>query len=69
LRMATYFTTSPRNISRRFGNGHHETLFLTQPREPSNKRGQSCQPRRPIPAFTLRKFQAAFAGAARCKIS
>ena len=33
LRMAAYFTTSPRIISRRFGNGHHETLLLTQLRK------------------------------------
>lgn len=45
LRMATYFTTSPRIISRRFTKGLHETLPLTQPRKPSNKKGQSCLPR------------------------
>ena len=45
LRMATYFTTSHRNISRRFSNSHHETLLLTQPRKPSNKKVPSCLPR------------------------
>ena len=33
VRMAMYFTASPRIISRRFGNGHHETLLLTQLRK------------------------------------
>jgi len=42
LQMATYFTAPPRTISRRFSNGHHETLLLTQLRKPSNKKGQSC---------------------------
>lgn len=45
LRTAKYFTAPPRTISRRFSNGHHETLLLTQPRKPSNKKGQSCLPR------------------------
>src|SRR5438132_6384656 len=40
LRTATYFTTPPRTISRRFSNGHHETLLLTQSRKPSNKKGR-----------------------------
>jgi hypothetical protein len=30
LRTAKYFTAPPRTISRRFSNGHHETLLLTQ---------------------------------------
>ena len=42
---ARYFTASPQTISRRFSNGYHETLLLTQPRKPSNKKEQSCLPR------------------------
>src|SRR6266478_1955138 len=45
LPTATYFTAPPHIISRRFSNGHHETLLLTQPRKPSNKKEQSCLPR------------------------
>jgi len=45
LRTAAYFTAPPRTISRRFSDGHHETPLLTQPRRPSNKKGQSCLPR------------------------